>query len=102
MNWHPSGNTLVPYTTLFRSSGNIGRAAGENTGGYAYSLGSVAASAPANYTTSLVTTDGSTITRQTPTIPINAYQTKSYGRNDTTLTYTSNGIVNGLTPMYWN
>jgi hypothetical protein len=84
-------------------SGNLGRAAGENVGNYAYNLGSVAASDPSNYNTSL-TAGTFAITPASLTITATTGQSKVYGTNDPSLgfTYNDTGLVTGVTPTYWS
>lgn len=72
-------------------TGNLTRAAGENSGTYAIGLGSLLA--PAGYTITYGSSD-LTITPAALTITANA-QTKIYGATDPTLTYTATGFVNG-------
>lgn len=72
-------------------TGNLTRAAGENSGTYAIGLGSL--SVPAGYT---ITYGSSDLTIIPATLAISANtQTKVYGTNDPVLTYTATGFANG-------
>ncbi|HEY1202016.1 MAG TPA: MBG domain-containing protein [Niastella sp.] len=72
-------------------TGNLTRAAGENSGTYAIGLGSL--SVPAGYTITYGSSD-LTITPAALAISANA-QTKVYGTADPALTYTATGFANG-------
>ena len=65
-------------------TGALTRAIGENTGNYAISIGTL--SAGTNYSTTFVA-DNYSITAKPITITANAGQTKVYGNNDATFTY---------------
>jgi hypothetical protein len=83
-------------------TGNLGRTTGENVSTYAYTLGSI--SAGSNYTASL--TAGSTfeVTPKSLTITADPSQEKMYGASDTAsgFTYSNSGLINGVTPKYWD
>ncbi len=101
--WDSTG-TLVNGTTINDTiSGNLGRTAGENVGSYAYNIGSVVVSAPSNYNTSL-TAGTFAITQAALSINPDVGQNKVYGTNDSALgfTYSNTGLVNGVTPQYWD
>ena len=101
--WDATG-TLVNDTTINDTlSGNLGRAAGENVGSYAYNLGSVVVSAPSNYNTSL-TAGTFAITQASLSINPDVGQNKVYGTDDTAsgFAYSNTGLVNGVTPQYWD
>ena len=51
--WNSSGVYVAASTINNTITGDLGRAAGENVGTYAYSIGSLAVSTPTNYTTNL-------------------------------------------------
>ena len=76
--------------SLARTS--FGTLAGEQVGTFAINQGSVAVSAPTNYTTTY-TGANLTINKASWTVTANA-QSKTYGINDPTLTYSSTGLVN--------
>jgi len=101
--WNSSGNYVNATTINDTISGNLGRASGENVGNYNYVIGSIAASDPANYTTSL-TAGTFAITPASLIITATAGQNKIYGTNDpaTGFTYNDTVLVNNVTPMYWD
>jgi len=101
--WNSVGQYVAATIINDTLSGNLGRAAGENVGNYAYSLGTVAASTPSNYTTSL-TAGTFGITPATLTVTATAGQSTVYGTSDplSGFGYTNTGLVNGVTPSYWN
>ncbi|MFI4918561.1 MAG: MBG domain-containing protein, partial [Legionellales bacterium] len=101
--WNTAGNYVVGTAINDGVSGSLGRAAGENVGTYVYTLGTVAANDPANYTTGL-TAGTFTITPATLAINPNAGQNIVYGNSDPAagFTYTNIGLVNNVAPSYWN
>ncbi len=102
--WNSSGSLVADGSAINDAeSGNLGRAAGENVGTYAYNLGSKSASDPSNYTTS-ITAATFAITPATLTITPTTGQSKVYGTNDPSggFTYGSAGLITGVTPTYWN
>ncbi|OGU17633.1 MAG: hypothetical protein A2076_09125, partial [Geobacteraceae bacterium GWC2_53_11] len=72
-------------------SGSLSRVAGENVGVYAIGQGTVAVSAPANYTVNY-NSDNLTIGAAPLTITV-AAQSKTYGTVDPALTYSVTGLV---------
>src|SRR5205085_1720443 len=70
---------------------------------YAYNIGSVAASAPANYNTAL-TAGTFAITPAALTITADSSQSKVYGTNDTAsgFTYGNSGLVNDIGRESWS
>ncbi len=101
--WNSSGSLVADGTITDVLNGKLGRAAGENTGTYAYNLGSVAAGSPSNYTAGL-NAGTFAITTATLTITPTTSQSKVYGTNDPSggFTYSNTGSVSGVTPTYWN
>ncbi len=102
----PNGGFTYSETGLFAGdslSGNLGRAAGENVGDYAYNLGGIVVNVPQNYNISL-SAGVFAITPATLTITAGASQSKVYGTSDTDsgFTYGNTGLINGVTPQYWN
>jgi hypothetical protein len=83
-------------------TGNLGRAAGETVGNYTYSAGSL--SAGGNYTSSVIAGTGITFAITPATLTINpiAGQSAVSGTSDPVFSYTLTGLVNGVTPSYWN
>ena len=70
-------------------SGSLSRAAGENVGSYAINAGTL--SAGSNYTISLAANNAAlTITPATLTVTADS-ETKTYGQDDPTLTYSASG-----------
>ncbi|MBO9201301.1 MULTISPECIES: MBG domain-containing protein [Niastella] len=88
LSWQASGFANGDNASVI--TGSLARATGENTGTYAISQGSLAAS---GYTITYVGND-LTITPAALAITANA-QTKVYGANDPALTYTAIGFANG-------
>ena len=103
MYWNSSGAYVAASTINNTITGNLGRAAGENVATYAYNLGSIAASTPANYSLSL-TAGTFAITPATLAINPTASQSVVYGTSDPIggFLFSSSGLVNGVTPSYWN
>ncbi|MDR3442635.1 MAG: MBG domain-containing protein, partial [Legionella sp.] len=101
--WNSSGQYVAASTINDILSGNLGRATGENVGTYTYTIGGVAVSAPANYSTSL-TAGTFAITPANLSITPTAGQSVVYGISDpaTGFAYSDTGLVNGVTPSYWN
>ena len=101
--WNSSGVYVAAATITSTITGDLGRVAGENVGAYAYSIGSLAVSTPSNYTTNL-TAGTFAITPATLTINPTASQSVVYGASDPTggFTFSSTGLVTGITPSYWN
>ncbi|MDR3504016.1 MAG: MBG domain-containing protein, partial [Legionella sp.] len=101
--WNSSGQYVAASTINDTLSGNLGRAAGENVGTYAYTMGSLAATTPANYTTTL-NAGSFAITPASLSINPTAAQSIIYGASDPIggFTYSQTGLVNGVTPSYWN
>ena len=97
--WDNTGTYVDASAINDTVGGNLGRASGENVGTYAYLLGSVAASAPSNYSTSL-TAGTFAITAKSLTITATGGQNKVYGTDDPIggFTYGNTGLVNGVTP----
>jgi len=78
-------------------TGALARAAGENVGSYAINIGTLAPSAPGNYTVTFVGANFA-ITPKAITVTANSGQTKVYGAVDPTFTYTASGVIGGDTP----
>src|SRR6266540_2142901 len=89
-----SGLTNGDTTSVF--TGVLSRAAGENVGTYAITLGTL--SAGSNYNTVLSATPVTfEITKATVTVTPTSGQSKIWGTSDPTLTYTASGLTNGDT-----